>query len=530
MFLFHSFRINSKFIILIQALLSFSFAIIILYPNLSAKWSNTDDHEIIDFMGKDHQLSYKEIPHMLMKTEVGFSGVPRYRPTYYLLKLIETASWGNNPLFWYAFRIGLLGTSIFITWMLLGRFMGKIAGGLVCLVFLSHSFWQEQFLEFIGPAEHYCMIGLALYCLAFVNLWKKKISYSTNIWWGILAFGAIVCMGSKENFLLLIPITLILFYYAWKDNQLNKFCIFINSLLFAFGLFVTIATIIVLKQNNGLDIYSNSVSPISRFNVLLSGFFSLSHMKIQFPFWISLILVLIAWIFHYIRRDNISDAILNRLRYLLLAEAVCVLVWYSQFVFYNGLWPSNSRYDFPGVLAQDLAYILLIFSPLTIIKTLTSSLTLKRLIKVLYAMLIIFFSVYIMQYGIHNYINIYTTSIIHRNITQNTEEAIFEAIRRAKDNPSAPIIIICNKLYDLEGVWSIGKLLSAYCDNPIILDTYGLTESECKNDLELHLLKQLIKLSKGGELQYYSLKPKFCSAQTLRQPFKPCAIIRIKSS
>ena len=83
---FFSHRINPKFIILIQALLSFWFAIIVLYPNLSARWSLMDDHEIINYMGVDHQLSFKEIPGMLMKTEAGFNtGLARYRPVYFLI-------------------------------------------------------------------------------------------------------------------------------------------------------------------------------------------------------------------------------------------------------------------------------------------------------------------------------------------------------------------------------------------------------------------------------------------------------------
>lgn len=526
MFSFRSLHINKKFIILIKLLISFSFAIIVLYPNLSAKWSRSDDHEIIAFMGKDHQLSFKEIPSMLMKTEAGFTGVPRYRPMYYLLKLTETATWGNNPLPWYAFRLALFGASIFISWLLLGRFLGVIAGWLVCLIILSHSFWHGHFLTFLGPAEHYCMIGLALYCLAFVNLLEQETSQANNTWWSILAFGAIVCMGSKENFLLLLPVTAILVYHAWNKDQLNKISIFTNSLLFIFGLFVTIAVIIVLKKNHGFDLYSNPVDPIIRFKVLLTGFFFLSHLEIQLPFLISIFLILIASLFHKLQQNKTSEVILKQIKRLFLAEAACVLVWCSQFIFYNGMWPDGTRYDFPGVLAQDMASVFLLFSPLTILKKLSSDFDLRRAIKVVHALLIISLSIFIIRYGIGNYKKIYQASIIHRNDTQNYEQMIFNVMQRAKVNPSAPIIFNCTNIYNIEAVFSALEFLTAYnIKNPIVLSLKDLSELTCRTAVDFSLLRKLKKWSNGEEVQSYSLKVRFCSAQSLPQTIKQCFII-----
>jgi hypothetical protein len=526
---FSSFRINSKFIILIQALLSFSFAIIVLYPNLSAKWSFMDDHEIINYMGKDHQLSFKEIPGMLMKTEAGFNtSLARYRPVYFLLKLIETAMWGNNPFLWYAFRIAMFGASIFISWLLLGRFLGIIAGGLVCLLFLSHPFWGGPFLMALGPAEHYCLIGLALYCFAFVKLWGQETSYANNFWWVILAFGAIVCMGSKENFLILLPFTGILVYHVWQCDKLNKISIFINSLYFIFGLFIVIAVIVVLKKNHGVDIYSKSVDLNTRFEILLSGFFSLSHWKIQIPFWLSVCFVLCAILFHKYKGNKISEVVLIQMKRLFIAETACVLIWYSQFVFYNGQWPVGGRYDFPGVLAQDLAYIFLIFSPLAILKNLSSDFDLQRVIKVVRAVLIISLSLFIMRYGISNYKKLYDESIAHRNETRQIALVIAQITNAAKSNPGAPIIIVANSVLNIEPVVAIRIFLAANgINNPLVLYLNGLSESRCSSNYELDLFRELRNISEGKEDVGNSVfpSPRFYAANSLPQPIKPCFVL-----
>ncbi len=528
---FFSHRINPKFIILIQALLSFWFAIIVLYPNLSARLSLMDDHEIINYMGVDHQLSFKEIPGKLMKTEAGFNtGLARYRPVYFLLKLIETAMWGNNPFPWYAFRIAMFGASIFIAWLLLGRFLGVIAGGLVCLLFLSHSFWGGPFLMVLGPAEHYCTIGLALYCFAFVKLWGQETSYADNIWWGILAFGAIVCMGSKENFLILLPFTGFLVYHAWRCNKLNKISIFINSLLFAFGLFIVIAIIVVLKKNHGVDVYSQSVDLNTRFEILLSGFFSLSHWKIQLPFWLSLFFVLFAILFHKHRGNKISEVVLIQTKRLFFTETACVLIWYSQFVFYNGQWPLGGRYDFPGVLAQDMAYIFLIFSPLTILKNLSSDFDLQRVIKVVRVVLIISLSLFIMRYGISNYKKLYDESMAHRNETRQISLVIAQITNAANRNPGAPIIIVANSVLDIEPVFAIRIYLAANgINNPLVLYLDGLSESRCSGNLELVLFRELRNISEGkadyGNSAFST--PRFYSANSLPQPIKPCFVLNL---
>ena len=282
--------------------------------------------------------------------------------------------------------------------------------------------------------------------------------------------GQLYAWDLKKIFLYFCLSQGILVYHAWRCNKLNKISIFINSLLFAFGLFMVIAIIVVLKKNHGVDVYSQSVDLNTRFEILLSGFFSLSHWKIQLPFWLSLFFVLCAILFHKYRGNKISEVVLIQMKRLFFAETACVLIWYSQFVFYNGQWPVGGRYDFPGVLAQDMAYIFLIFSPLTILKNLSSDFDLQRVIKVVRVVLIISLSLFIMRYGISNYKKLYDESMAHRNETRQISLVIAQITNAANRNPGAPIIIVANSVLDIEPVFAIRIFLAANgINNPLVL-------------------------------------------------------------
>ncbi|HZM02573.1 MAG TPA: hypothetical protein VFC44_06085, partial [Candidatus Saccharimonadales bacterium] len=62
----------------------------LLWGNFTAQWGAIDDHEIMRFLGPQDRLRFRDIPSRLMAGEAGhWGGSPRYRPSYYLLRLTE---------------------------------------------------------------------------------------------------------------------------------------------------------------------------------------------------------------------------------------------------------------------------------------------------------------------------------------------------------------------------------------------------------------------------------------------------------
>jgi hypothetical protein len=484
---------ESRFILFFQILISLFFATILFYPNLSAQWGLADDHEIVSFMGTDLHLRYSEIPEMLMKTEAGFPGWSlRYRFTFYLIRLLETATWGNNPSFWYAFRIFLFGISIFIGWRLLSRPFGPI-GGLCCMVLISHRFWGDVFCR-LGASEAYAVIGLAFYCLAFANLWSQENQERENLWWVVLSLSACLAMGSKENFLILLPASAVLVYHRHRFRRLNRICILMNIILFGFGLFL-FAAIFVALGKQGTDFYANPVTPTARFLVFKSGLLSLAHWKVQLPFLVSLVLLIIMTIYRKSRPNHeFIWQVRHEIKFLCWAEAILLLLWYSQFVFYNGVWPHGGRYDFPGVLAGDLAYLLFAYLLIRLMRWRF------RTQQVLYALLGGTIVLWIVLVGFSEFRAINGYAQFNRTRTNLFTQSLLRIVEETKRSPDIPIVFESHDVWDYEPIYSLRRFLSTYgVKNRLALKLEGYTEGAHKNRIEVVLEASLKNLSRKGE-------------------------------
>ena len=98
-------KINSIFKLFCY-LLAISLPIYYWFPMLYAKWGLIDDHEIFSLIGPNRYLPFAQILDALSTTEVSASStLPRFRPTYYILRILESVAWGKDPSLWYGFRI-----------------------------------------------------------------------------------------------------------------------------------------------------------------------------------------------------------------------------------------------------------------------------------------------------------------------------------------------------------------------------------------------------------------------------------------
>jgi len=509
-------KIDSKSVMFFQAVVSLVFAASLLFPNFSAKWGLIDDYEIIAFIGNQSSLRFQEIPKILLtRTEVGLPGskLARYRPAYYLIKLIEAATWGKNPFFWYSFRILLFGISIFIAWRLLQRFFGIVIGGLSCLILLSHSFWADIWSR-LGPGEIYCVIGVALYCFGFVNLWEKRASEKNTLSWLSLTFGALLAMGSKENFLLLLPITAVLVYRVWRQHRLNALPFILNLLLFCFGTFISVAVILSLK-NLGTDVYSNPVSPMNRYQILKSGVFSPSQWKIQLPLWLSLFAFGASSVFHFkfYKSNRMATEVFEEAKCLLIIELLLILLWYSQFVFYNGAWPAENRYDFPGVPARDLMYIFLAYFPIRCLNRNQTYLRLRIISQIMHTGLIGVLVFFFMQFGFRELKIVNHACIVNSETTQKFTKSLSLIVEEVRGNTHTPIIFEIYDVWDYEPVHGMRSyLFNSGVKNHLFLKLENWSEKNFRPGIETVLATELQGLSEKGDKS-----EEFYPIQTIQQ-------------
>lgn len=500
----------------LQFCISFALAIIILFPNLSAQWGMIDDHQIISYLGVNQHLSFRDIPSQLMNTEVGTpTEFPRYRPSYFLVRLAETAIWGNNPFLWYLFRILLFGLVSFITWRLLGRAFGTLFGGLAVAILLSHRYWADIWTR-LGPSETYCAVGLAFYCLAFYKLWVEGEQRPNSLWWAVLTAAAVLSMGSKENFLLLIPVSTVLLYRVWRQKRLDKLSILFNIILYSFGLFVTTVIVIALKTK-GMDIYANSVDPQSRFAILKVSLLAPTHWKFQLPFLISLIFMAVITVGSKIHSHNMFLRTAQKeVMRLFWIELFLLILWYSQVVFYNGILPKGNRYDFPGVLTHDLAYLFLSYFPIHIMRVSPNYLSRPRALQAAHIILCGVAILFIVQSGYKELKMITVAAAANSKTTRAFSTKLHAIVEEVAKRPITPIIFESYGVWDIEPIQSLRKYLFVNgIKNPAALRIEGYSEESVKPSFEKILAQRLIKFEKEGETRQSFIR--LCPLESIHQ-------------
>ncbi len=412
----------------------------------------------------------------------------RFRPAYFLLRVIETALWGGHPFYWYFFRIILFGISVFIAWRLLGKIFGVFFGGLSCLILFTHEFWADIWTR-LGPAEIYCFFGLAFFCFALLKIWEAK--GNETLWWVVLLAGGLIAIGSKENFLFLIPAALLVAHRSWKMKRLKLFPAICLTLFVAIGIFIA-AVIVLSLVKSGADIYANPVSPLGRVYELFEGLSYRNNITGLIPFATSLIIYLGYRVF----RRYLSEDVLELAKKILYVEVGLLLLWLSQIFFYNGIWPTNSRYDFPGVLARDLSVLVLLFLAVKTAQQLIPQIA-SMAVKLLVLLLLMLYTAF---YGYKGYLYINNVAAWNFAKTRAFTVNLANIILEVKNRPDMPIIFESHKALDYEPVYSFQKYLSAYnIRNPIVLKLQDFKEND-NDKLESALGKKLRQVSESGEI------------------------------
>lgn len=303
---------NNIFVVF-SAISLISFAI--FYPLLlSSPWI-IDDHEIAWKLSEFRQgISFWEA---LLSTEVGevFNSL-RYRPSYYLLRLLEIKAFGFEMSYWYFTRISifiLLHISLYTFLFKKYGQMMAIAAVLVSFLFLS---WSELISK-AGPAETYQAFGLSLILL---SLSFSKRTYSI----ALFCVGMLIAAGAKENFAIFSLLGPIFLQEKYTHNKSTYLIVVLSScILSIFPLWSALYSISTV----GADVYGNSAP---------DALIILSHLDPYIVFFIvaALFLICLLTIKGLLGKININ-------LYILL---VFLLAFLFQLYFYKNYWEFDVNY------------------------------------------------------------------------------------------------------------------------------------------------------------------------------------------
>lgn len=496
------------------------------WPNLSAQWGIIDDHGIIAALGEDGAMSLSEIPRAIMQTEVGSWGkYPRYRPAYYLLQHLEMVAWGNHPRAWYLARMAVFTVGVLVLFRLLAEWLGAVYGLIVVLFVLGADYWADIFAK-LGPAEIYAVLGLALYSLGLSRVFRRLRGpeKASGNWLehGSMILGAVVAMGAKENFLLIALVSVALLTYTFRARAIGVPILVSTGIICSCALAIG-GAVLVSMASSGKDIYAQDVTVVSRMHVLHRGVWQAGSVFPVTGGSVLAYLVLGVVTGSYLRfRDRRRLRLfLKLLLWVTGVLAALVLLYLSQFVFYNGVWPKHNRYDFPGVLAVPFFWLVLLVGLCNAVRLLGFGRRGVRLFKIgLCAICLVavqpaaarerWLEIKGADFGswlrtaiassepMASYRNLNEASWRNRDKTiifSGTIKAIAEACRK---NPKAPVVIESFRPRDYESVASVRAFLVASgVPNPLFLRINGYSRDTARPGLEQGLAEALIAASQG---------------------------------
>ena len=487
----HSFFKNKKIILL---LFSIIFSSLLLRHNINAKWSIIDDHEIAYFLGSDKKITLSEFPKIISKTEAGnFGNSVRFRPSYYLLRITEASMWKDNPQLWYIARFVILALFLFSVSYITSSYYGAIPAMIFCLYVMTGSYWADIWTR-LGPAEIYVALGISLYLLGLIEIVGKNTK--STIPWFLFLIGGLIAIGSKENMVILVLPSLYVIIDKFAQHKLNWKLIFPISLIL-YALFIATGVILAISKA-GTDIYSNEISTKGLFSLVIPSILrTIRDLRV-----IEILLggaVILLPTFTVFKNISLLRFVNTQIKSFILL-AFLFLTYFSQFIFYSNVWPTSVRYDFPGILAKQLFWLVSLYLLSKIFQVFFGQKSKSKII-ILYTIFFGLLLMFTINHGYHSLIKASKTNTTKTEIFTNDLLSISQIVKGHSDYP---LIFSSNNPWDYEPIFSLERYVRFMgITNPIVLD-YMDNNYTNRKGLEKDLSLDLIKISKNGSSQFGS--------------------------
>ena len=168
-----------------------------MWPAFKAKLGIIDDHEIVDMIGRHSHLSPWRIPYEIATRTNEANG--RFRPFYWVIRVIESSVAGHNGTLWYVDRFLFAAVAVAAIYLTAVRFMAPIAAVAVSLIAFGGPQW-EAFIR-LGPNEAYAF-PIAVAGIAVIVGQLASARPPARLWPGFLLLA--LAAYTKENFFVLL--------------------------------------------------------------------------------------------------------------------------------------------------------------------------------------------------------------------------------------------------------------------------------------------------------------------------------------
>ena len=227
----------------------------------SATWGIIDDHEIHAMIGAGRdRIPAGELPGLIAgHPEIASPTFKwtRYRPAYYSLRLGEAAAWGRWSGGWMITRLVLFAFTALLGFDLLRQWLGFVGGGIALAMFASLWMWPEIVIQ-LGPPECYAAPAVVAFAWCAVHILRSGAAAGAAPWAG-LTLAALVAIGSKENFVVLAPLAILVAFCEWWRGRLTMSAVVACVVVTGAALWVAFVVGAGIAANGGRDVYQRPV-------------------------------------------------------------------------------------------------------------------------------------------------------------------------------------------------------------------------------------------------------------------------------
>ena len=332
-----------------------------------ATWDVIDDHAVHTLIGpgRDHLPAGEILPRLAVHPEAGapVAGWTRYRPAYYTLYLGQAAVWGKDARPWFVARLLVFAFSCALGFDLLRRWLGMVAGAAALAAFAALWMWPEIVIK-LGSGETYAAPACLLFAWTAVHILEspvanrpggksldgkssggKSTGRATGLAWLGLTAAALVAIGSKENFVVLAPLALLVAAVEWWRGDLRWPAVV--GCLVVCAAAATVAGVVAagIATSGGRDVYQR---PVGLAGLVAAGdAAALRTLRKLAVYGLPLAALATGAAVGWLRL--LKSPAESRRRSLLLVAFVLLMLALSQVLFYRGEVFKKCRYDLPFV-------------------------------------------------------------------------------------------------------------------------------------------------------------------------------------
>ena len=181
--------------------LFFWFLLFIISGSLFSEYHLADDHEVLR-MSRDLAQEGGVLVQAKKWIDVDFSVAHRFKPFYYLHRVLEARIFGPHFFLWLTYT-GFLGVLTSFLLYLFGRTLGFSLTESLLLPLLALAGKQGVVWWSLGPQETIgmTMLAAALMCMVYMVCAKRKRS----LWASFFVMFAVLMSLSKESFIVFLP-------------------------------------------------------------------------------------------------------------------------------------------------------------------------------------------------------------------------------------------------------------------------------------------------------------------------------------